>query len=111
MDSNQTGLLTGAIIIYAIIMLAIIAFAIFIWWKIFVKAGYSGTLGLLMLVPIANLVVLLILAFGEWPILRELNGLRQQVMMQSSYAQRPQGSYPPNPQYSQGSQYPQNPPS
>ncbi len=51
--------------------------AIFIWWRIFSKAGYSGALGLLMFVPLANLIMLLILAFGTWPIEEKLRRLRQ----------------------------------
>jgi hypothetical protein len=34
---------------------------------IFKKAGYSSWLGLLMVVPIVNLVLLYFLAFSEWP--------------------------------------------
>jgi hypothetical protein len=34
---------------------------------IFKKAGYSPWLGLLMVVPIVNLVLLYFLAFSEWP--------------------------------------------
>jgi hypothetical protein len=45
--------------------------------KIFSKAGYCWALGLLMFVPIANLVMLLVLAFSEWPILKELRALKQ----------------------------------
>ena len=45
---------------------------------IFSKAGYSWALGLLMLVPVANLIMPFILAFGAWPVLRELQMLRQQ---------------------------------
>jgi len=59
------------------VMLGTVAFTVLIWWKIFSKAGYSGALGLLMLVPIANLVMVLVLAFGRWPIHEELNHLRQ----------------------------------
>lgn len=40
------------------------------FWKIFVKAGFSGWLSLLLLIPIANLVVLYIVAFTDWPSLR-----------------------------------------
>lgn len=46
------------------------------WWQIFAKTGNSGWLGLLMLVPVANLVLLLYLAFSEWPIHGELRRLR-----------------------------------
>ncbi len=34
---------------------------------IFRKAGYSQWLGLLMIVPIVNLILLYFLAFSEWP--------------------------------------------
>lgn len=37
------------------------------FWKIFMKAGFSGWLSLLMLVPLVNLVVLYVVAFSEWP--------------------------------------------
>ncbi|MES1945343.1 hypothetical protein PC39_14547 [Salinisphaera sp. PC39] len=37
------------------------------FWQIFSKAGFSGWLSLLMLIPLANLVVLYIVAFAEWP--------------------------------------------
>ena len=49
-----------------------------IWWRIFAKAGYSGALSLLMLVPIANVIVILVLAFGRWPIEDEVQRLRAQ---------------------------------
>jgi hypothetical protein len=89
---------------FGIIAIASIVFTIVIWWRIFSKAGYSGALSLLMFVPIANLVMLLILAFGEWPIQAELKQLRmggQQFL--------PNQPYPQNPQYQQNPQYPQNP--
>ena len=46
-------------------VLPIIAF-----WKICSKAGFPGALGLLMIVPIANIILPLYLAFAEWPALR-----------------------------------------
>lgn len=101
-NSGTAALAGGFLIVYLLIMLAIVVFSIIIYWKIFSKAGYSGAMGLLMLVPIANLVVLCILAFGEWPIYRELNALRAQVGRGQQYSQYP--SYPQNPQYPQ---YPQ----
>ncbi len=54
------------------------AIALIIWCKLFSKAGYHWALGLLVLVPIANLVVCFYLAFADWPILKELRQLRQQ---------------------------------
>jgi len=60
------------------LVLIIVAVKILIFCKIFSKAGYSWALGLLMLVPIANIIMLFVLAFAEWPIERELHSFRQQ---------------------------------
>lgn len=49
--------------------------------KIFSKAGFSWALGLLMLVPIANIVMFFFLAFAQWPIERELRSYKQQNQM------------------------------
>ncbi len=42
-------------------------------WKICSKAGFNGALSLLMLLPIANIVLLLYIAFAEWPALKNKN--------------------------------------
>jgi len=42
-------------------------------WRICTKAGYSGWLSLLVLIPIANLLLLYFLAFSEWPLERQLS--------------------------------------
>jgi hypothetical protein len=60
------------------LVLIIVAVKILIFCKIFSKAGYSWALGLLMLVPIANIIMLFVLAFAEWPIERELRSFKQQ---------------------------------
>ena len=57
--------------------LLLFALTILIWCKIFSKAGYSWAMGLLMLVPIANFIMLLVLAFSDWPIHKELRLLKQ----------------------------------
>jgi hypothetical protein len=62
---------------FFLFLVIVLLFAL-IHCKIFSKAGYPWALGLLMLVPIANLVMLLVLAFGDWPIHREMRLLRQQ---------------------------------
>ncbi len=49
-----------------------------IYCKIFSRAGYCWALGLLMLVPIANIIMPFVLAFGDWPIQKELRLLKQQ---------------------------------
>lgn len=59
------------------IWLVVIVLTAVIFCKIFSKAGYHWAMGLLMLIPIANFVMLLILAFGEWPIQRQLKAYRQ----------------------------------
>jgi hypothetical protein len=101
----NTGALTGIILSSIIFSLAVIIFAVIIYWRIFSKAGYSGALGLLMFVPIANIVMLCILAFGEWPIYKELNYLRQQAARGQQYPPSPQQFPPsPSPQYPQYSQ-------
>jgi len=54
---------------YVIIICAIVVFSIWVYWRIFAKAGYSGALSLLNLVPgVGPLICVLILAFGRWPI-------------------------------------------
>jgi len=111
MPSDQTQnistVLTAYFAVIGIIMVLSIIFSIVIYWRIFSKAGYSGALSLLMFVPIANIVMLCVLAFAEWPIYQELNMLRQQVaMMRGPQFPPPQTPYPPS---QDGSQYPQNP--
>ena len=105
-DQSQAigAALGGSLLIVSIISLAAIVFAVIVYWKIFSKAGYSGAMGLLMFIPIANLVAICILAFGTWPIYEELNMLRQRVGGAQQYPQGPQ-----NPQYPQNPQNPQYP--
>ena len=109
MDQTTTDQLTAAVasfgLIAGIIGIVSIVFAVIVWWRIFSKAGYNGALSLLMFVPIANLVMILILAFAEWPIYAELNQLR----MMRGQQFPPNQPYPQNPQYSQYPQAPQYP--
>src|SRR6266480_6858866 len=73
------------------ITLVSLVITIIAWWTIFSKAGYSGALSLLFFIPIANLIMFLVFAFGKWPVLRELEMLRQQVAaLQHQQAQYPQ---------------------
>ena len=55
-----------------ILFISVFAFIlpVIAFWKICSKAGFSGALGLLTIVPIANIILLLYLAFAEWPALR-----------------------------------------
>ena len=97
--------LIGFLIIFD---LAIFVFFIYVWWRIFAKAGYSGARSLWLLVPIANVIIIIMFAFAEWPIYRELNQLRQMARPGSpqyppQYVQQypPQQQFPPQPQYPQ----------
>lgn len=44
------------------------------FWKICEKAGYSGWLSLLIMVPLVNIGFLFYLAFSDWPRDRNLPG-------------------------------------
>ena len=57
-----------------LVVLFISAFAFILpviaFWKICSKAGFPGALGLLMIIPITNIILPLYLAFAEWPALK-----------------------------------------
>ncbi len=78
-EPNMAPVLNIIFFIFMIpLVLIIVAVKILIFCKIFSKTGYSWALGLLMLVPIANIIMLFVLAFAEWPVQRELRSYRQQ---------------------------------
>jgi hypothetical protein len=64
-----------------LVVIMVVGLIIIIWpyWKIFTKAGYSGALGILMVVPLINFIMVFYFAFAEWPVLKELRALRQRV--------------------------------
>ena len=65
------------IIAYLIFILVILAVSVLVFCKIFSKAGYHWAMGFICLIPgVGSLAVLLILAFADWPILKELRSLR-----------------------------------
>ncbi len=108
-DTTTTSTLAaysiGVILFSLLAGLIGLIFAIIIYWRIFSKAGYSGARSLLMLIPVVNLIIIIMFAFSEWPIERELNQLRQMA------GGRPGGfppQYPPQGgQYQQPGQYSQ----
>jgi hypothetical protein len=68
------GFLAGLIFVYlAIVVVGIIASV-----KVVTKAGYSGWWVLITFVPLVGLVFLLIFAFSDWPVLKEVAMLRSQ---------------------------------
>ena len=71
-------ILLPLLIMFGILMiLGILIVKALICCKIFAKAGYCWALGLLMFVPIANIIMAFVLAFGEWPIQRQIRRLEQ----------------------------------
>jgi hypothetical protein len=85
---------------YCVFILAIFAFMIFIFWRIFKKTGQNGAMSLITLIPgIGAIIVLCILAFGKWPIETEVE---QHRMMRGGIPPTPA---PPNyPGYAQSGQ-------
>ena len=76
MDPNQTqqmqqfgALFAGMFGVIMLIVLAVALFMIFLFWRIFTKAGMPGALSLILLLgPIGMLINACILAFGEWKV-------------------------------------------
>ena len=60
------------------IALTFTAIKVFSFCRIFSKAGYSWAFGLLMLLPMSELIIPLILAFMDWPVCKELRLLKQE---------------------------------
>jgi hypothetical protein len=52
-------------------ILIILALVVIPYWKLWQRTGHSGAWGLLMLVPLANVISLWVLAFKRWPALGE----------------------------------------
>ncbi len=92
--SGSAGLMAGFAAFYLFfIVIGIASIVLFIWmyWRIFEKAGFSGALSLLNLVPgFGNLICLIILAFSTWPS-QQTGG----PMMQPNYMPPPAPPLPP----------------
>ncbi len=52
-------------------MLVFAAIVVRPFWRICTKAGYSGWLSLLVVIPLANVIFFYFLGFSEWPALRD----------------------------------------
>ncbi len=66
------------VLVILFIALLILAFTVWLFCRIFSKAGFHWALGFLTLIPsVGVLVALLILAFGQWPVHQELKSLKQ----------------------------------
>ena len=94
-DSSAAAILSMFSFVYCIIVLAAVAFSIFIFWRIFKKTGQHGAMSLIALIPgIGPFILLCLLAFGKWPIETEVEQYR---MMHGEVPPPPPGyqAYPP----------------
>ncbi len=105
MDQNQINQFSGAIAgmmgIIVLFSVACIAFFVFLFWRIFVKAGLSGPLSLLLLVwPVGLIIVLCILAFSDWRVIpapSPYGGLEPYPPPPTNYPPAPTNYNPPPP--------------
>jgi len=65
--------------IMVVITAVILTLALLIAWKVFTKAGYSGAMSLLLLVPVVGIGVMLWFAFTNWPVENEVKILRMRI--------------------------------
>ncbi|MBD7917282.1 hypothetical protein H9657_03185 [Cellulomonas sp. Sa3CUA2] len=61
-----------AVAVMVVLYVAVIAFGVYLYMRVARKAGWTLWHGLLMLVPLANLVFVIMFAFTEWPVERRL---------------------------------------
>ncbi len=59
-----------------IVMLIVGIVAVVAFWRIFAKAGFPGWYGVGVVIPMVNILLVLFLAFAEWPLERKLSGSR-----------------------------------
>jgi len=78
-ENPETIAAVAAGLVALFVWLLVTILVVVIFCKIFSKTGYSWALGLLMFIPIANIVMLFVLAFSEWPVLKELKSLKAQL--------------------------------
>ncbi len=92
-SAAAAGVIATLIFVYGIVLLAIIAFTIWVYWRIFAKAGYNGALSLLNFVPgVGQLICMIILAFGRWPIEDQLAALQGNAPLDAPVPPAPPGT-------------------
>ena len=66
----MAGMGVGVLLFIFLFFVAMLVFFVYCLWRIFTKAGLSGALSLLVLVPgIGSIIVLCVLAFAEWKVI------------------------------------------
>lgn len=77
---------------FAMIVIGYLIYAFLVvlpFWLIFKKAGYSGALSLLLLIPVVGGIIVYVIAFSDWPVLREVRQWRDWHRSQQPPAQQP----------------------
>jgi hypothetical protein len=83
---------SGVVLIFALVFFVIL---VGIYYLIIKKTGYNPWMSLLILIPgLGGLIIIIMLAFTEWPAQRELRELRARLGGGGGYA--PPGGYPPS---------------
>jgi len=95
MDQNSQAAAAGLIatlgLVYVVVIIAVVVFTIWVYWRIFTKAGYNGAMSLLNLIPgVGPLICVIVLAFGRWPIEDQL------ALLQGQGGQGGYGGAPPS---------------
>ena len=100
-DSSQAaaGLMAGGFMLFALLIgLVFTALLVWLFWRVLTKAGMSGALSLLLLVPgIGWIIVMCILAFGTWKVVPAPNVYAANPLPPPGYPpqQLPPTNYPP----------------
>jgi len=63
MDTTTIRIVAALVALFVFLPLVLVPY-----WRIFTKAGFSGWLVLLMIVPFVNLIVLYYVAFSNWKV-------------------------------------------
>jgi hypothetical protein len=71
------GKVGAAFLVLVVFAIVVFIFALVCEVKIISKAGYSGWLVLTAFVPIVNIVMFIIFAFGKWPIQEQLEAAQR----------------------------------
>ena len=94
-QQQMAGMMAGFGVAILIFWLLALAFLVFVFWRIFTKAGMAGALGLIAIIPgFGLLICLCILAFGQWRVAPAAPGYALDAQMYPP-AYPPQ-NYPPS---------------
>jgi uncharacterized membrane protein YhaH (DUF805 family) len=62
---------TGAGFVAFLPLFLVLLLVVVPYWRLWQRTGHSGWWGLLMVVPLVNIISLWVLAFKDWPALRD----------------------------------------